>query len=451
MSENPQALPPLAEAIHEHSAAGVDILYSEPSRIMRLSILALLAFVVAALVWSVFGYTDVIITARGQLVPEGEEQRVYATVTGQIDALYVEEGDTVSAGDELAKLRSPQAVTLERDRRTANLALEAARRAIDDLPSVLRVLALEMDAIEANIINLQDQLDRAVELGGAEGVQRQRAELDTARRAREQAERNVESARKDWEGARALVGQAYTEQQVRDLRGVYEQRQTASSAAAAALEQLESDLIERNSTRDAELNQTRIQLESARAQALRKRRETNDVSREVEDGLRQAEIDAQRANRVRVEDIDGQSSVIVTAPVDGVVTRINFKQRGDRVPEDSALLNLAPQSTRSVLRVNVPESDAGLIEPGMTVRVKFDSFPYQRWGLIDGRLEEFSPTTRVTDQGQAFFEGTVHLDRDYFEAEGRVRKLRYGYYANAEIVVEQRRIIDYVLDPLRDT
>jgi HlyD family secretion protein len=82
--------------------------------------------------------------------------------------------------------------------------------------------------------------------------------------------------------------------------------------------------------------------------------------------------------------------------------------------------------------------------------MKFNAFPYQRYGIIKGTLAYISPATKPSGPDrQPVYEGRVTLDKDYYqEAENRY-PLRYGMTASAEIVVRERRLIDLGLDPFR--
>ena len=82
MSANDEKLRRLSAALEDHSAEGIEILYSEPSGMITATIMLMLLIVVSALVWSFVGRADVIVTAPGVLGPEDEVRRVYAPING---------------------------------------------------------------------------------------------------------------------------------------------------------------------------------------------------------------------------------------------------------------------------------------------------------------------------------------------------------------------------------
>ena len=111
---------------------------------------------------------------------------------------------------------------------------------------------------------------------------------------------------------------------------------------------------------------------------------------------------------------------------------------------------IAPKNARQILKIEIAEQDRAFLKEGMTVKMKFNAFPFQRYGLINGTLDFISPATKPAPQGkQPVYEGRVTLGRDYYVVTSTHYPLRYGMTATAEIVVRQRRLIDLALDPFR--
>jgi HlyD family secretion protein len=83
--------------------------------------------------------------------------------------------------------------------------------------------------------------------------------------------------------------------------------------------------------------------------------------------------------------------------------------------------------------------------------MKFSAFPYQRYGFISGTLEYISPSTQgaTGPDAAAVYKGNVSLARDYYSVGDIKYPLRFGMVASAEIAVQKRRIIEFILDPLR--
>ena len=135
MSANDEKLKRLSAALEDHGAEGIDILYSEPSRMIAATILLMLLIVVSGLVWSFIGRADVIVSAPGVLGPEDEVRRVYAPINGELVDIYVTEGAPVSEGDLLARLNARDAIQVAANALEAELALKQAEQEHKDFPA----------------------------------------------------------------------------------------------------------------------------------------------------------------------------------------------------------------------------------------------------------------------------------------------------------------------------
>jgi HlyD family secretion protein len=206
------------------------------------------------------------------------------------------------------------------------------------------------------------------------------------------------------------------------------------SEAAANREQLVADQLE--------LERLRIELDADQL-ALEQRKAQLDAEYSM------ARAAAETARQTQVDTEDG-GFIVLLAPVSGVVMNLSYSQAGDKVQADTPLLSIAPQKSRKVLEIDVAERDRGLLVEGSSVKLKFNAFPYQQYGVVEGTLEFISPTTRLTDPSRPpTYRARVSLEKESIEVNGEPRPLRYGMQAIAEIVVGERRVIDMVLDPIR--
>ena len=170
--------------------------------------------------------------------------------------------------------------------------------------------------------------------------------------------------------------------------------------------------------------------------------------------LRSAQITAEMTSRIKFENIDEENFLRILAPVSGVVTRVAFTQAGDKIAANTPLVSIAPEDARTVLKLDINERDRGFLREGLAVKMKFSAFPYQRYGYIGGTLEYISPSTQAAggtgEPAAAVYKGNVSLDRNHFTVGEIDYPLRFGMAATAEIVVQKRRLIDFVFDPLRE-
>ncbi|MDB5760987.1 MAG: HlyD family efflux transporter periplasmic adaptor subunit [Burkholderia sp.] len=444
----------LAEALEDHSAEGIAVLTAEPWRFTRLTLYTILALVVSGLLWSFFGHADVIVSTQGTLVPESEVRRMYTPVDGELANLYIAEGQPVSGGDVVARINARGAIEAATSALDAQLKLEAAEREWREFPERKALLLRRAATLKQQMELEEHQHEQRVAEGTGRLGESQRAQLQEARTNIEDARRARDAARDEADKFGRLLampgGGGVSQLQV-------ESKKNALLAAENALRVAQSRLSELSARQGIELNQARTQLETSGQELGKLRIQYEAAAREAtntEDKLRlqvqTARLVAEAAARIKFENIDKDNFLLIVAPVDGVITDVTSTQPGDKLQANTPLGGIAPKGARPILKAEIAESDRGFLREGLAVKLKFNAFPYQRYGLIDGTLEFISPAARPSVQTkQLIYEGRIRLDRDYYEVAGRRYPLHYGMMATAEIVVRERRLIDLAIDPFR--
>ena len=138
----------------------------------------------------------------------------------------------------------------------------------------------------------------------------------------------------------------------------------------------------------------------------------------------------------------------IRAPYDAVCVDVTKQADGSVVAPGQALAQLVPKSSALRARLQLPEDSLANLESGQRVRLFFDAFPYQRHGVVPGRLEWVSPAA-VRGEREAEFLAFAALDRTTIGQDGKSRELRAGMRGQARIVTGRRALIEYVFEPLR--
>jgi hemolysin D len=454
VSAKEQKLRRLSAALEDHSAEGIDILYSEPSRLIRMTILVMLLLVVAAVVWSFFGRADVIVSAPGVLAPEEEVRRIYAPIDGELVDIYVAEGVPVSEGDLLARLNARDAIRVAANALEAELELEEVEQEYRDFPARKALMERRAETLKERIETAERLHEKRTTEGLAKLAQAQKAKLEEARGNLQKAARARDAARREWQKFKRLYerpgGGGVSKSRVEEARDAYLASQTDYRLAEAKLGELEFQLSEEYASAKAEFESSDQELEQLRIeyeQAL------NEIRREeyrIELKYRSARLAAEAASRIKFENIDADNFLRILAPVSGIVTQVNYTQEGDKIQANTPLVSIAPKGARSVLKIDISERDRGFLREGQNVKMKFGAFPYQRYGFIGGTLEFIAPSTEPSQGEGLVYRGHVSLEKDHYEVDDLDYPLRYGMTATAEIVVRKRRLIDIALDPLRN-
>lgn len=453
MSANDEKLRRLSSAIEDHGAEGIEILYSEPSRMIAATIMLMLLIVVSALLWSFIGRADVIVSAPGILGPEDEVRRVYAPINGELVDIYVTEGAPVSEGDLLARLNARDAIQVAANAVEAELALKEAEQEHKDFPARRELMQRHAESLQAQIETAEHLHEKRVTEGLAKLSQAQKAKLEEARGTLEKAGRNRDTARREWDKLQRLFsrpgGGGISKSKVEEARDVSLASETDYKLAEAKLGELEFQLSEEHARAKVELDSSDQKLEELR---IEHEKALNDIKQEeyrIELKYRSARLAAEAATRITFENIDAENYLRIPSPVSGVVTYVASTQKGDKVQANTPLISIAPKGARSVLKIDIDEKDRGFLREGLEVKLKFSAFPYQRYGFIAGTLDYISPSTQRSQSDTLVYKGHVSLNKDYYRVNDIDYPLRYGMTAIAEVVVRKRRLIDMAIDPLR--
>jgi hemolysin D len=448
-------LKPLTEALEDNSAEGISILTAEPWRFTRALVYGMVGLVAAGLVWSFFGHADVLVTAGGTLVPASEVRRLYAPIDGELSNIYIAEGQPVKAGDVVARLYARGAIEAARNALEARLKLEDAERQWKEFPEQKAMLERRAAALReaAEVEGRQHQ--RRLAEGTSRLAQGQQAQQQEARTGVEDARRARDAAQIEADKYARLFalpgGGGVSQLQV-------DAKKNALQAADNALRVAQARTAELAARQGQESTQARSELETSGQQLATLRLQSEAADREVanaEDKLRlqvqTARLVADAAARIRFENIDKENFLRIVAPVDGVITEVTSTQPGDKIQANAPLGGIAPRNARPILKIEILENDRGFLREGLPVQMKFNAFPYQRYGLLRGTLQYISPATKPSlANKQPVYEGRVTLEQLEVKVGETGYPLRYGMTAVAEIVVRERRLIDLALDPFRN-
>jgi hemolysin D len=447
-------LVPLVDALGDHSSEGIAILTAEPWRALHALVYTMIALVLSGLAWSFIGRADVIVTEQGALAPASELRRFYAPVDGELANLYVAEGQPVAKGDVLARLNARGAVEAASNAMQAQLKLENAEREWRQFPEKKALLEQKAATLRQAMELEEQQHEKRTALGTTKLVEEQKAQMAEARTNVEESRRAREAAQLEVEKfERVLAGPGGSGVSLLQV----EAKRNARLAAENAYRMAQSRVNELTARQSQELVQAQAQLESSGEQLKKLRLDYEAAANELataEEKLRlqlnTARVEADAAARIRFENIDKDNFLQILAPVSGVVTDLTSTQPGDKVQANAPLGGIAPSNSRSVVKVEIAENDRAFLREGLPVKLKFNAFPYQRYGVINGTLEYVSPATKPASQTkQPVYEARISLERDYYQVAETRYPLRYGMTAAVEIVVRQRRLIDLALDPFR--
>lgn len=213
----------------------------------------------------------------------------------------------------------------------------------------------------------------------------------------------------------------------------------------------EGDLVERGqplvlldaTEMRTRLNKLKEELTSSQAQ-LRQFM----VNKPVTDTLEQQNRIARLQSEIAAAQLALQHTTI-TAPVDGTVSTLLVTSPGAVLQAGQTIATILQRGARLLVEAHVANKDIALIEKGMPAKLKFDAFPFQDYGIVDGTVIEVSPDARTDPDSSSFYKVMIVPSQKEIGAKGKNVPLRPGLALSAEIVTERKTILGLLLEPFR--
>ena len=421
---------PAAEEIVETPAA--------PLGALVVWLVTLLLIVVLA--WSYFGRIDIVAVANGKISTEGSTKIIQPAISGVVTNINVHEGQRVKKGETLLALDK---TTAEKDVATANQSLNAARVERD----ILRRLAVGGNTDE--IINKADLPD------DTKAMLRQFASSQTALSAARQQAVNgtISNYQQQLQFNQQAKNQLETNAQNLKNRKAEIEKQlpNANPVDKLRLQNELSNIDQRITSADSAVlgqNQQLLQSQSALTQA---QNQSQTQTAETNSAFNNQIITAEKRiielenNLVKAKQILAQTTI--TAPVDGTVLSLTVKTIGGVVNAGQQLAQIVPEKAPLYVDAALDNQDIGFVKPGQRVVVKVATYPFQRYGYLEGTVENISPDSIQDDKKSLIYKAKIKLNDEKSSKQNQL-KLLPGMSVSAEITTGQRRIIEFFLDPL---
>ena len=145
-----------------------------------------------------------------------------------------------------------------------------------------------------------------------------------------------------------------------------------------------------------------------------------------------------------------KKQLTLVAPVDGTAQQLAIHTVGGVVTPGQALLAVVPSDDPLEVEATIVNQDIGFVRAGQRVTVKIESFPYTRYGYLKGTVQSVSHDAAQDDKLGLVFPARIRLDRASLDIDGVAVALTPGMNVTAEIRTGRRRLIDYLLSPLRE-
>ncbi|TBW32231.1 HlyD family type I secretion periplasmic adaptor subunit [Siculibacillus lacustris] len=439
--------------------AALAVLETPPNPLGRRLLLAIVLTAFAALAWASIGEVDIVAVASGKMVSHTRTVVIQPFETGSIEAVLVRDGQAVAAGDALVEL-DKTAARAERDR--------AANDGIAAQLDELRFTAFLDGATTApfETVATASEQERA----------RAQAQL-SAQNAAVAGQLAAIAAEREQRVADRLSPQL-TEVKLRQTLPLVDQRAEIKRASAAMGNssipaKLESQQLAIETRAELDITLSKILALDAAIRGLDQKRTTTiaDARLNAMNERAKAVDRARAASEALVKATRRLDLLTLRAPIAGTVQQVHPTNVGNVVTPAQQLLSIVPSSNGIEVEAVLENRDVGFVVVGQPVELKIDAYPFTRYGLMRGtvtavdRDAEASPVdAKVVNGSQRTADATdyveaserlrytvrIALTTDGFEVDGRPAVLLPGMAVKAEVITGRRKIIDYLLSPLRE-
>lgn len=197
------------------------------------------------------------------------------------------------------------------------------------------------------------------------------------------------------------------------------------------------------------IEQRILQLQSAKDDAVHN---LSQLPIQRADNQLQIEIQLSAIQQEIAEVVSRQDKVLLS-PVSGRVSALQAKV-GATTRNGLPLLVIVPETGTLQCILLVPSSAVGFLEIDQPVRLMIDAYPHQQFGTLSAALIDVSKTAIAPNElnspirvNEPIYLATAKLESEYFTAMGERRRLQSGMLLKADVILEKRSLIDWLLEP----
>ncbi|MGR4925899.1 HlyD family type I secretion periplasmic adaptor subunit [Bradyrhizobium sp. CAR08] len=426
--------------VTEFQPDAIEVEQRIPPRLAHVTLYLVVALIAVAVAWASVSQVDMIVTAQGKLITTRPNLVVQPLETSVIREIHVKPGDRVKRGDLLATL----------DPTFSQADVDQLRIRVAAFEAAIGRLRAELDRTEfvvSNASNNDEQLQHKLFL------QRRTAYDAQIRNCEAQiasAQANLKTARDE---EAVLVQRLETMQSIETMRSALMANQVGSKLNL---------LLSRDARLEVESNLARVRgnIEDNRHRLDKALADENVFAEDFRRTVYQDLVEVTGKRDGALEELKKaelrRQLIVLQAPADAVVLEIANRTVGSVVREAETLFVLVRRDGQLQAEVNVEGRDIGQVAVGQPVRVKFEAFPFQKYGTAVGEVrviseDSFSPDPKaegVRRTTAPYYRVLVDLQDVHLRLQLERVQLIPGMAVTAEMQVGQRTIISYFLYPL---
>ena len=418
---------------HEFKPLLVELEESPTSPLARWLFWILTVMMILIVSWLYFAKVDVVVSARGKIIPSGEIKVVQPIETGIVKNILVKEGDLVKKGQVVMEI-DPSVTETNLESKTTNA----------------KLLNVEVERLKALIANRRFSVEKFQEIAPSV-IETQTSLYNSTKQAQQQqinlVNEQLEQARQQLNSLKSDISR------INQLYNITKRREEKLFLVLDIIARKDYELVHNQMIEyEQQLAMKKHEVLGFKAKISELNQQIKLIKEEYKNKLLEALTQKRKELTVLKAEIASikfqNAKQLIKSPVDGYISKLLVHTEGGVVTPAEKLMMVVPKDAPLIFKVTVMNQDIGFVKKDMNVSVKIDTFSFQKYGLIEGTVIHVADDAIEDEKMGPIYEILIQ-PHDYFLEYGREKfAINSGMSITAEMKVGKRRVINFFIYPL---
>lgn len=418
---------------HEFKPLLVELEDSPTSPLARWLFWTLVIFMILIVLWLYLGKIDVVVSGQGRVMPSGEIKIVQPVETGVIKKILIKEGEFVREGQALMEI-DPSVTETNLGSKESNSRLLTME--IDRLNALINdenLTFTSFDTLDTLSLDMQKKLFRMIQKSHEKEI-----ELIQEQIIQVKEQKNTYTT--DLSRMNKLC--------CRVIKREKELKKVLDLISTKDYEVVKNQIIEYQEQKKMKMYDmsgldSKL-LELHKRILLKEREYKSKLLEELTQKRKELTLLKAEIKSIRFQN----TKQIIKSPVDGYIGKLLIHSEGGVVSPAEKLMTIIPKNAPLVFKATVLNQDIGFIKEEMNVSIKINTFNFQKYGLIKGKVTHISDDAIEDEQLGSIYEVLITPQKYYLEFAGDKFYIQSGMSITAEMKVGKRRVINFFIYPL---
>jgi hemolysin D len=398
----------------------------------RLILWSLLLFIIITLLSLYILKVDVVVSARGKVIPDGDVKVLQTLETGVIKRINVKEGDFVKEGDILIEIDPTVEIA---DIKEKEKLLDFHSLTKQRVQSLLTGKKFKHSQDYENSV-VQSAIYKSQKNYYSQTLRQKQKEI-------EEVQTVIDSIKEELNNLNSILSLVSEE----------ENRYKALSEIGAIPENRYREKLKEKVNLEREINLKMSQIKENLVRLERLKHETEAFKSSFNEKLLLEMSNSYEKERLLFSEITNikfkESKRFITSPVNGYVHLLAVKTMGGVVTPGQPLVSIVPEKTPLIVKAIVLNKDIGFVKEGQDSIIKVDTYDFQKYGTVKGEVKTVSPFS-IEDKELGIDGYPVYVKLNSTELrtkQGKIYKIKPGMSVLTEINIGKRRVIELIISP----